>query len=150
MLWTRLRVVKQESDHLQVDPGQVDAVLSGAPPLTTDVLTAAATDIDSPTNLLALPDGRLLFSSSVQSPGRIVQIRGPEMSLFAELENSNLFLTTLAWLDGSVFVNVGGVYGQDWSPYGVIVQLVPEPATLTTLVFLGAGSLLALARRRTG
>lgn len=133
----------------KLSPGQVDAVLSGAPPLTAVDLTAVANDIDSPSDLLALPDGRLLFSSSVRSPGRIVQIRGPEMSVFAELESSNLFLTNLAWLDGSVFVNVGGVYGQDWSPYGVIVQLVPEPATLTSLAFVGAGSLLALGRRRT-
>ncbi len=131
-----------------ISPAQVDAVLSGAPPLTAASLTAAATDIDSPSDLLALPDGRLLFSSSVRSPGRILQVLGSEISVFAELESSSLFLTNLAWLDGSVFVNVVGLYGPNWSPYGVIVQLVPEPATLTSLAFLGASTLLAIGRRR--
>lgn len=134
----------------RISASQVDAVLAGSAPLSPSELAVMAADIDSPSDLLALPDGRLLFSSSVRAPGSIWQVTSSGVSAFAQLESSSLFLTNLAEFEGSVFVNVGGVYGPNWQPYGVIVQLVPEPGSLISLASLTACSLLALACRRAG
>lgn len=145
---TAAAFINPDQNIYKITAQQLQNALVNGVTLQQNSLAVAAANIYAPSDLLALPGGSLLFSTNVSGGGGLWKTSGNGASLFATLSDSSLYQTNLAFSEGTIFVNIGGV-GPYSAPTGVIVQLVPEPSALFDLAGLGVAGLFGFRRRLT-